>query len=188
LRPEEVLPDDLLPEDLLPDDLLPEERDGLLFVVLLPLDPEDLVEVPRFLSPLLRFRVELFVLLFVLLLLELPLLLFPESLFERADDPERDEDFLSLVVVVDLLRVFRVLLFLVALSDSRARTRLSSSEPRFFLPVPRWFVDLVPVVPRSYLLSLLSDFKVLPLVERSLVRVVLRVEFWFVVLALRVAP
>ena len=183
LRPEEVLPPfDLLPEDLLPDDLLPEERDGLLFVVLLPLEPEDLVEV--FFSPVLRLREGLLLVLLllepVLLLLE-PVLLFPESLFVRAELPERVEGFLF----VDLLRLLPVSLAFVSLVVRRALTRFSSSEPAFFrLVVPRWFTD--PVVLRSYLLSPLSAFS--PSDVRFLVRVEEVLFSSNVVLALRVAP
>ncbi len=176
MRPEEVLPPvDLLPEDLLPEDLLPEERVVLLFVVLLPVEPEDLVEV--FLSPVLRLREGL---LLVLLLLE-PVLLFPESLFVRAELPERVEVFL----LDDLLRLLPVSPAFVSLVVRRALTRFSSCEPAFFrLVVPRWFTD--PVVLRSYLLLLLSAFR--PSDVRFLVRVEDVLFSSNVVLALRVAP
>lgn len=174
LLPEDLLPEDLLPEDLLPEDLLPDDLVELLFVVVLLLDPDELL---LFLTPL--FFVEL---LLVLLFVEL-LSLFPESFVERADVPERVVDFF---LAEDFVRLPLVSLCFAFLSSSRARTRLSSSEPMSFRLVPRWFA--VPVEPRSKLLLLLSVLIVASLEEpRSFVLVDL-VELWFAVLALRVAP
>jgi len=163
----------LLPDEVLPEDLLPEDRVELLLVLVLPLDPDELL---CFLTPLSREE-----LLFVLLLLE-PVLLFPESFVDRADFPERVEVFLC----EDLLRLLPVSLAFVSLLELRARTRFSSSEPVFFRVVPRRFVFLVES--RSKLLLPLSIFRVPPL---STLRVLVRVEvllFWFVDLALRVVP
>jgi len=131
-----LLPEDLLPEDLLPEDLLPEDLVELLLVVVLPLDP---VELLLFLTPLLVVER-----LLELLFTELLLLLFPESFFERADVPER---VVALFLVEGLLRLTPVFLCFASLSDRRVRTRFSSSEPAFCRLVPRWFVALVD--PRS---------------------------------------
>ena len=132
MRPVLLLPEDLLPEDFVPEDLVPEDLGELLLVVVLPLDP---VELLLFLTPLLLDER-----LLVLLFFELPLSLFPESLVERADVPERVEVFL---LTEDLSRLPPVSLCFASLSDRRSRTRFSSSEPAFFRLVPRWFVALV---------------------------------------------
>lgn len=162
----------LLPEDLVPDDLVPEDLVELLLVVLLALDPDELL---FFLTPL-----SLDERLVVLLLVELPLSLFPEFFVERADVPARVE---VLFLAEDLLRAALVFLCFVSLSDRWVRTRFSRSEPVFCRLVPRWFVAFVD--PRSKLLSPLSNLRVAPPEE---VRSFVRFELWFVVLALRVAP
>ena len=121
------------------------DLDGLL-------DFDEREERVSFLAPL--FWDELFL---VLLLLDLPLLLFSESFAERADVSERVELFLPvelfLFVEEDLLPVSPCLVFLCEL---RSRTRFSSSEPAFFLPVPVWFVDLVDLLK---FLRILSDIR-----------------------------
>ena len=146
MRPVLLLPEELLPEDLLPEDLLPEDLVELLLVVVLPLDPDELL---LFLTPLSREE-----LLFVLLFLELPLSLFPEFLVERADVPERVEVFF---LTEDLLRLRPVSLCFASLSERRVRTRFSSSEPMFFRPVVVWFFDLVDLL--SKFLWLVPDFR-----------------------------
>jgi hypothetical protein len=81
LRPLLLPLEELLPEDLLPEDLLLEDLAGLLPVVLLPLEPD---ELELLLTPLSRDWLPL-----VRLLSALPLLLLPESFDERAGVPVR---------------------------------------------------------------------------------------------------
>ncbi len=120
--------------------LLPPEED-----LLVERPPEDLVEPLRVvLLPLLDLEgLDDFVSLFTPLSREelFRVLLFPESFVERADVPERVELFLS--AEEDLLRVFPESPAFVSLLELRARTRRSSFDPMFSLPVPRWVVDLV---------------------------------------------
>jgi hypothetical protein len=115
----------------------------LLLVVLL---PEDSEEVDRLFTPL--SLEELF---FVLLLLGLPLSLFPESLVERADVPEERFDLPERVELFrfdeDPVRDFPVSPDCVSLLIWRSRTLLSSFDPALSRLVPprRLFV----LVPRS---------------------------------------
>lgn len=152
----------------------PEDLVEPLLVVLLPLlDLDGLDDFVSLLAPL--SREELFL---VLLLLDFPLSLFPESLVERADVPERVELFLF--AEEDLLRLLLESPAFVSLLELRARTRLSSSDPTFSLPVPRWVVDLVDL--RKNSLVPFSTFRVPSFV------LVERLFAWFVILALRDAP
>ena len=183
MRPVLLLPEELLPEDLLLDDLLPEDLVELLLVVLLVVDLDELLLFRALLS---REELFLVVLLLVLLLLVLPLSLFPESFFVRADEPERVEVFLLLVddLVDDLLRSVVVLRL-----SLRVRRRFSILDSVLLLrSVLRRLVDLVPAVPRSYLLAPLSVFRASSPPARRPDLVEDFVEVRFVVLALRVAP
>ena len=127
----------LPPEELLLVERPLEDLVEPLLVVLLPLiDLDGLEDLVSLLTPL--SPEELFL---VLLFLDFPLSLFPESFVERAGVPERDE--LLLFTEEDLLRVLPESPAFVSLLELRARTRFSSSDPTFSLPVPRWVVDLV---------------------------------------------
>ena len=131
LRPLLLPPEEVLPEDLPPEDLV-----ELLLVVVLPLlCREGLCDLVLLFLPLSRDE-----LLFEMLL-DFPLSLFPESLFERAELPERVELFLF--GVYDLLRLLPESPAFVSLLELRERTRLSISDPVFSLPVLRRVVDLV---------------------------------------------
>ena len=131
MPPEEVLPLERPPEDLVEPLLV------VLLVVLLPLlDLDGLDDPVSLFAPL--SREELFL---GLLLLDFPLLLFPESFVERADVPERVELFLF--AEEDFLRFLPESPAFVSLLELRERTRLSISDPVFSLPVPRRVVDLV---------------------------------------------